>query len=254
MGTIMTIHTENELIRKYQETGDVEVRNKVIMTHYGSLVLTARKLRRDEAIIPDLIQEGILGLIKAMDSFDLSKNLKFITFGMTIAKYWMMKYLIENHSVVPFANKSDAFRKIFFRFHTMDDPYNISGKELKSSSESMGVKEEELIRFLLYNNGEFGEWCKTALDKRENNPEYIAMMEEICVKADKKLKQFPSTIEKGIRYKFQETNTAYNPEMRKIEKEAGYSRWGFDRVINAHIKKIHNSLFKEGYHCEKVLY
>jgi len=85
-GEIMPVNTieANELIAKYKETGDITLRNQIILL-YGNLVkyiaISTRNLYLKYAETNDIVNEGIISLISALESFDLSKNVKFETYA-----------------------------------------------------------------------------------------------------------------------------------------------------------------------------
>ena len=80
----MTTVETNNLIVKYKETGDIALRNKIIL-HYGDLVryiaISTRNMYSKFAETEDIINEGIISLISALDTFDMEKNVKFETYA-----------------------------------------------------------------------------------------------------------------------------------------------------------------------------
>ena len=79
---------ERELILKSKE-GDVEARNKIIESNLRFVFNIARKYAGKGIPISDLISEGNLGLVKAIEKFDTTKNVKFITYAV----YWVREYM-----------------------------------------------------------------------------------------------------------------------------------------------------------------
>ncbi|MEO5350681.1 MAG: sigma-70 family RNA polymerase sigma factor [Magnetococcus sp. YQC-3] len=78
----LSIQEEEVLIGKYQKENDIEARNKII-TNYVLLIWDiANKFKNCRRVqIMDLFHEGIFGLIKALDRFDLSKKFRFSTYA-----------------------------------------------------------------------------------------------------------------------------------------------------------------------------
>lgn len=71
----------HELFRRYKEEGDVEAREKLVMSHMNLVRFLANKFKNRGEPLDDLIQVGYLGLLKAIDRFDPSRGLEFTTFA-----------------------------------------------------------------------------------------------------------------------------------------------------------------------------
>lgn len=70
-----------ELFRRFKEEGDMDAREKLVMSHLNLVRFIANKFKNRGEPIDDLIQVGYLGLLKAIDRFDLSRGLEFTTFA-----------------------------------------------------------------------------------------------------------------------------------------------------------------------------
>mgnify|MGYP000521381931 CR=1 FL=1 len=70
-----------ELFRRFKEEGDMEAREKLVMSHLNLVRFIANKFKNRGEPIDDLIQVGYLGLLKAIDRFDPSRGLEFTTFA-----------------------------------------------------------------------------------------------------------------------------------------------------------------------------
>lgn len=71
----------HELFRRYKEEGDVEAREKLVMSHMNLVRFLANKFKNRGEPLDDLIQVGYLGLLKAIDRFDPSRGLEFATYA-----------------------------------------------------------------------------------------------------------------------------------------------------------------------------
>lgn len=71
----------HELFRRYKEEGDVEAREKLVMSHMNLVRFLANKFKNRGESLDDLIQVGYLGLLKAIDRFDPSRGLEFTTYA-----------------------------------------------------------------------------------------------------------------------------------------------------------------------------
>lgn len=70
-----------ELFRRYKEQGDMDAREKLVMSHLNLVRFLANKFKNRGEPLDDLIQVGYLGLLKAIDRFDPSRGLEFTTYA-----------------------------------------------------------------------------------------------------------------------------------------------------------------------------
>ncbi|MDU5892738.1 MAG: sigma-70 family RNA polymerase sigma factor, partial [Atopobium minutum] len=71
----------HELFRRYKEKGDEDAREQLIVNHLNLVRFLAAKFKNRGEPLDDLIQVGTVGLIKAIDRFDLERGLEFTTFA-----------------------------------------------------------------------------------------------------------------------------------------------------------------------------
>ena len=71
----------HELFRRYKENGDMDAREKLVMSHLNLVRYLANKFKNRGEPLDDLIQVGYLGLLKAIDGFDPSRGLEFTTYA-----------------------------------------------------------------------------------------------------------------------------------------------------------------------------
>ena len=70
-----------ELFRRYKEEGDMDAREKLVMSHLNLVRFLANKFKNRGEPLDDLVQVGYLGLLKAIDRFDPDRGLEFTTFA-----------------------------------------------------------------------------------------------------------------------------------------------------------------------------
>ena len=71
----------HELFRRYKEEGDMDAREKLVMSHLNLVRFLANKFKNRGEPLDDLVQVGYLGLLKAIDGFDPSRGLEFTTYA-----------------------------------------------------------------------------------------------------------------------------------------------------------------------------
>lgn len=105
---------ENDLIKAWQQTGCVQSRNRVVQSHTGAVVQKAYKVPTPGGIErEDLINEGLLGLTEALDRFDTTRGVKFLSYGLTAAINAMFDYIDKNSNHgVSYYGKTLGIRKL----------------------------------------------------------------------------------------------------------------------------------------------
>lgn len=108
------ITIENDLIKAWQQTGCVQSRNRVVQSHTGAVVQKAYKIPTPGGIErEDLINEGFLGLTEALDQFDTTRGVKFLSYGLTAAINAMFDYVDKNSNHgISYYGKTLGMRKL----------------------------------------------------------------------------------------------------------------------------------------------
>jgi RNA polymerase sigma factor (sigma-70 family) len=81
----LTSEDEAQLSYRIQHHGDIDARNTLILANLGLVHLIANQLRRPYIRYEDLVQEGILGLMRATETFEADRNIRFSTYSV----YWI---------------------------------------------------------------------------------------------------------------------------------------------------------------------
>lgn len=82
---------ETELIKKAQ-SGDIKARNELIKSYFKFVVYIAKKIKSYKVSMMDKVSEGNLGLMKAVEKFDIKKGVRF----MTYAGYWIKQFIVRS--------------------------------------------------------------------------------------------------------------------------------------------------------------
>ncbi len=105
--------TDIELIKEYQLTNDIALRDIAILNNTG---LVCKALRKYNLIghrnYEDLYQEGLIGVIEAVEKFDTSKDYQFSTYAMFFIKKYILKYVSQNHHNFNLYAKTIGIRKV----------------------------------------------------------------------------------------------------------------------------------------------
>ena len=119
----LTSEEEHELALRYHEEGDLEAARQLVMTNLRFVVHIARGYSGYGLSMPDLIQEGNVGLMKAVKRFDPMMGVRLVSFAVHWIKAEIHEYVIKNWSIVKVAT-TKAQRKLFFNLRKMKKDLN----------------------------------------------------------------------------------------------------------------------------------
>ena len=105
---------EFELAVKYHETGDVEAAQEMVVSHLPFVVKVAFGYRHYMIPVQDLIQEGVIGLMKAVKRFDPYRGFRLVSFAVWWIKAYIRNFIMKNWNLVKLGT-TQAQRKLFFR-------------------------------------------------------------------------------------------------------------------------------------------
>lgn len=117
---VPTVKEEEELISRYKE-GDRAAGESLILGNLRFIYSLAKIYARNESEVLGYVNEGVIGLMKALDEFDSTRGYKFITYGVWYIRRQMNYYLLTKRDTIArssqvgnIAKKSDAFRQRYF--------------------------------------------------------------------------------------------------------------------------------------------
>jgi len=110
---VLSEEEERESAEAYRERGDADAGKKLIMSHLRLSVATARKYKNYGLPEEDLIQEGNIGLFKALKRYDPDRGARFATFALYWVRAEIQDFVIRNWRILKVAT-TKAQRKLFF--------------------------------------------------------------------------------------------------------------------------------------------
>jgi RNA polymerase sigma-32 factor len=136
---------EVELATRLRDDGDVDAARKLVMSHLRLVVSIARGYLGYGLPHADLIQEGNIGLMKAVKRFDPTRGVRLVSFAIHWIKAEIHEYVIRNWRLVKIAT-TKAQRKLFFNLRSMKaDTGTLSHDEVEVVATQLGVKPEEVV-------------------------------------------------------------------------------------------------------------
>ena len=137
---------ELEYARSFQEEGNVEAARRMVLAHLRYVVRVARGYDGYGLPLADLIQEGNLGLMKAVKRFDPSVGVRLVSFAVHWIKAEIHEYVIKNWRIVKVAT-TKAQRKLFFNLRTMKNRLGwFTDEEVGNVASDLDVSREEVLR------------------------------------------------------------------------------------------------------------
>lgn len=142
---MLTPEQEHDLSLAYRaDPNNLNAAHALVVSHLRVVVSIARKYAGYGLPQADLIQEGSIGLMKAVKRFDPSHGVRLVSFAMHWIKAEMHEYIIRNWRMVKIAT-TKAQRKLFFNLRSMKSGDTMSQTEVREIAKVLNVKPEEVI-------------------------------------------------------------------------------------------------------------
>ncbi|MDQ8934375.1 RNA polymerase sigma factor RpoH [Acinetobacter rudis] len=142
---ILTAEQEKELAERYFNDQDLEAAKMLVMSHLRFVVHIARSYAGYGLPQGDLIQEGNLGLMKAVKRFDPNMGVRLVSFAVHWIKAEIHEYVIRNWRIVKIAT-TKAQRKLFFNLRSLKkSSKKLTLEEAKSIANDLNVTPEQVL-------------------------------------------------------------------------------------------------------------
>ncbi len=142
---MLTDEEEREYGRRLMENGDLEAAQKLIMSHLRFVIRIARGYQGYGLPLADLIQEGNVGLMKAVKRFNLDYNVRLVSFAVHWIRAEIHEYVLKNWRIVKVAT-TKAQRKLFFNLRSAKKRLGwFSQEEVEGVARDLGVKPETVL-------------------------------------------------------------------------------------------------------------
>jgi RNA polymerase sigma-32 factor len=141
---MLTQEEEIELATRHQQHEDLEAAKRLVMSHLRVVVSIARGYAGYGLPQADLIQEGNIGLMKAVKRFEPNRGVRLFSFAVHWIKAEMHEFILRNWRLVRIATTKPQ-RKLFFNLRSMKKGFAaLSDSEARAIAEGLGVKPEEV--------------------------------------------------------------------------------------------------------------
>ena len=150
---ILTAEEEYALATKLKKDNDLEAARQLIVSHLRLVASIARGYTGYGLPQSDLIQEGNIGLMKAVKRFDPDRGVRLVSFAMHWIKAEIHEYIVRNWRLVKIAT-TKAQRKLFFNLRSMKTGLNsLQSNEVDYIARELNVKPEEVLEMESRLNG-----------------------------------------------------------------------------------------------------
>ena len=142
---ILSQQEETDLARRFRQEEDLDAARQLIVSHLRVVVAIARGYMGYGLPQADLIQEGNIGLMKAVKRFDPERGVRLVSFAVHWIRAEMHEFILRNWRIVKIAT-TKAQRKLFFNLRSMKPGLNtLGGEEVKAVARQLGVNPEEVV-------------------------------------------------------------------------------------------------------------
>ena len=141
---LLSLEQEQRLARRYRDTEDLDAARGLVLSHLRLVVSVARGYLGYGLPHADLIQEGNIGLMKAVKRYDPDRGVRLVSFAIHWIKAEIHEYILRNWRLVKVAT-TKAQRKLFFNLRSMKQGLGtLSPDEVGRMAKELNVKPEEV--------------------------------------------------------------------------------------------------------------
>ena len=138
---VLSVEEEQSLSRRYQGEEDLASARKLVMAHLRFVVHVARGYSGYGLQLADLIQEGNIGLMKAVKRFDPDQGVRLVSFAVHWIRAEMHEFILRNWRIVKVAT-TKAQRKLFFNLRKSKKRLGwMNAEEVRVVAQDLGVPE-----------------------------------------------------------------------------------------------------------------
>ena len=166
---VLSAEHERDLAVRLRDTGDLEAARELVMSHLRFVVRIARGYKGYGLALGDLVQEGNIGLMKAVKRFNPDAGVRLVSYAVHWVRAEMHEYILRNWRIVKVAT-TKAQRKLFFNLRSKKKRLGwLSQDEVNAVAEDLGVKPETVLEMESRLSGSDIGYDLTAADDDEDS-------------------------------------------------------------------------------------
>lgn len=255
---LLTPEEELELALKLHKTGDLDAAKRLVSANLRLVVKIAFEYRSVYANVMDLIQEGNIGLMKAVSKFDPTKGARLSYYSSWWIRSYILKYLLDNFRLVR-VGTTQAQKKLFY--HLMKEKDRLEAQGLiagpKLLAERLNVREKDVEEMQQRLSGHGAEVRLDApLNDEEKSPSHSEFLKDSAELADsvlersqlleileRRLPEFQKTLNVREKQLLQERILSESPKtLQEVADDYGLTRERARQIEARLIEKLRNFL------------
>lgn len=171
---MLTAEEETECASRFHAEGDLESARRLVLAHLRYVVRVARGYLGYGLPLGDLIQEGNIGLMKAVKRFDPGMGVRLVSFAVHWIRAEIHEFVLQNWRIVKVAT-TKAQRKLFFNMRQMKKRLGwFSREEVDAVAQDLGVSREDVLLMEERLNAMDASYDAADTDDDENNSYQLA--------------------------------------------------------------------------------
>ncbi len=209
---ILTADEELRLARKFRDQDDLDAARQLVLSHLRVVVAIARGYLGYGLPHADLIQEGNIGLMKAVKRFDPDRGVRLVSFALHWIRAEIHEFILRNWRLVKIAT-TKAQRKLFFNLRSMKPGLEtLTGEQIKFIAGQLRVKPEEVVEMETRLGGQ-----DVALEAHAEDEDYYAPIAYLADPAGEPSQRLEAAEDEGLRSRgLKAALSALDPRSRRI--------------------------------------
>ncbi len=143
---LLSLEEEQALAKRFRESDDLEAARQLVLSHLRFVVRVARGYSGYGLAQSDLIQEGNIGLMKAVKRFDPDVGVRLVSFAVHWVRAEMHEFILRNWRIVKVATTKSQ-RKLFFNLRSAKKRLGwLNQEEVNAVAEDLGVSPADVVK------------------------------------------------------------------------------------------------------------
>ena len=260
---ILSREEEYELAMRHRETGDLEAARKLIISNLKFVVRVANEYKNYNVNTMDLIQEGNIGLMKAVRGFDPTKGYRLISYAVWWIRAYIQNHIMKNWSLVK-VGTNQSQRKLFYKLRSTKNKIEATGAETGEDiyseiAKELDVPNNQVIEMDRIMSGKDlsldanveGGTERTYVDILGDTFDQEKFLEDSQIRplVAKKIKEALANLKDRERYIIERRILTDSPEtLEKLSRKFGISRERVRQIEKNALNKIKQEFQKEQFH------
>ena len=260
---VLSREEEYELAMKLRETGDLEAARKLIVSNLKFVVRIANEYKNYNVNTMDLIQEGNVGLMKAVRGFDPTKGYRLISYAVWWIRAYIQNHIMKTWSLVK-VGTNQSQRKLFYKLRSTKNKIEATGAEMGEDiyseiAKELDVPDSQVIEMDRIMSGKDlsldanveGSTERTYVDILGDTFDQEKFLEDSQTRplVAKKIEEALANLKDRERYIIKRRVLTDSPEtLEKLSRKFGISRERVRQIEKNALNKIRREFQKEQFH------